>query len=39
MSKIMYKDAIRDALIEEMTRDPRIFLLGEDIEKSEAKRS
>ena len=32
MSKIMYKDAIRDALIEEMTRDPRIFLLGEDIE-------
>ena len=31
MSKIMYKDAVRDALIEEMNRDPSIFLLGEDI--------
>ena len=28
MSKIMYKDAVRDALIEEMNRDPSIFLLG-----------
>ncbi len=31
MSKVMYKDALRDALIEEMTRDPNVFLLGEDI--------
>lgn len=32
MSKMMYKDAVRAALIEEMNRDSSVFLLGEDIE-------
>lgn len=32
MSKILYKDALRDCLIEEMKRDPGVLLLGEDIE-------
>lgn len=32
MSKKFYKDVLREALIEEMERDPNVFLLGEDIE-------
>ena len=32
MSKKFYKDVLREALIEEMERDPSVFLLGEDIE-------
>lgn len=31
MKKISMREAIREALIEEMTRDPEVFLLGEDI--------
>lgn len=31
MRKIMYRDAVREALREEMSRDDRVFLLGEDI--------
>ena len=31
MPQITYAQAIRDALCEEMRRDPRVFLLGEDI--------
>ncbi len=31
MRKITYRDALREALREEMRRDPSIFLLGEDI--------
>ena len=27
----MYVDAIREAILEEMTRDERVFVLGEDI--------
>lgn len=32
MSKKFYKDVLREALIEEMERDPNVYLLGEDIE-------
>jgi pyruvate dehydrogenase E1 component beta subunit len=31
MRKITYRDALREALREEMRRDPAVFLLGEDI--------
>jgi pyruvate/2-oxoglutarate/acetoin dehydrogenase E1 component len=31
MRKIAYRDALREALREEMCRDPSVFLLGEDI--------
>lgn len=31
MREITYRDALREALREEMTRDPRVFLMGEDI--------
>jgi pyruvate/2-oxoglutarate/acetoin dehydrogenase E1 component len=31
MRKITYRDALREALREEMCRDPSVFLLGEDI--------
>lgn len=31
MTEITYSEAIRDALKEEMTRDPHVFLIGEDI--------
>ncbi len=31
MTAITYLDAIREALVEEMERDPGVFLLGEDI--------
>lgn len=31
MRKITYRDALREALVEEMRRDPTVFLLGEDI--------
>jgi acetoin:2,6-dichlorophenolindophenol oxidoreductase subunit beta len=31
MREITYADAIREAMCEEMRRDPRVFLLGEDI--------
>jgi acetoin:2,6-dichlorophenolindophenol oxidoreductase subunit beta len=31
MREIMYRDAIREALAEEMRRDSRVFLMGEDI--------
>jgi pyruvate/2-oxoglutarate/acetoin dehydrogenase E1 component len=31
MRKITYRDALREALREEMRRDPTVFLLGEDI--------
>jgi pyruvate dehydrogenase E1 component beta subunit len=31
MRKITYRDALREALREEMRRDPSVFLLGEDI--------
>src|SRR3990172_1211463 len=31
MRKITYREAVREALREEMTRDARVFLLGEDI--------
>lgn len=34
MRTITYGDAIREALNEEMRRDPRIFMMGEDIEKA-----
>jgi len=33
MRKITYKEALREALREEMQRDPTVFLLGEDIGK------
>ncbi|MBS7632925.1 alpha-ketoacid dehydrogenase subunit beta [Candidatus Bathyarchaeota archaeon] len=33
MRKITYRDALREALIEEMHRDASVFLLGEDIGK------
>ena len=33
MRKITYKEALREALKEEMQRDPTVFLLGEDIGK------
>lgn len=31
MREIKYRDALRESLREEMTRDPSVFLLGEDI--------
>jgi pyruvate/2-oxoglutarate/acetoin dehydrogenase E1 component len=31
VSELTYLGAIREALIEEMERDPRVFLIGEDI--------
>lgn len=31
MSVVMYREAIRDALREEMIRDPNVFLIGEDL--------
>jgi pyruvate/2-oxoglutarate/acetoin dehydrogenase E1 component len=31
MREIMYRDAIREALAEEMRRDQRVFLMGEDV--------
>ncbi len=31
MREIMYREAIREALAEEMRRDPRVFLMGEDV--------
>ena len=31
MTEITYLEAIRQGLIEEMERDPNVFLLGEDI--------
>ena len=31
MRKVTYRDALREALREEMARDPSVFLLGEDI--------
>ncbi|HEU5395184.1 MAG TPA: alpha-ketoacid dehydrogenase subunit beta, partial [Candidatus Methylomirabilis sp.] len=31
MRKISYREALKEALREEMRRDPRVFLLGEDI--------
>jgi Pyruvate/2-oxoglutarate dehydrogenase complex, dehydrogenase (E1) component, eukaryotic type, beta subunit len=31
MKRLSYAEAIREALMEEMRRDPRVFLLGEDI--------
>lgn len=31
MSKLAYRDAVRDALSEEMERDSRVFLLGEEV--------
>lgn len=31
MRKLTFAEALREALIEEMTRDPRVFLIGEDL--------
>ena len=31
MSIVMYREAVRDALREEMVRDPAVFLIGEDL--------
>src|SRR5437660_12891493 len=31
MSEKSYRDAIRDAMIEEMDRDPNVLIMGEDI--------
>ncbi|MBM4018635.1 MAG: alpha-ketoacid dehydrogenase subunit beta [Planctomycetes bacterium] len=31
MPVIMYREAIRDAIAEEMRRDPRVFVMGEDV--------
>ncbi len=31
MAKIAYRDAVRDAMSEEMTRDSRVFLIGEEV--------
>lgn len=33
MREIEYREAIREAIIEEMDRDPKVFLIGEDIGK------
>lgn len=33
MREIEYREAIREAVIEEMDRDPKVFLIGEDIGK------
>jgi len=34
MPKLMYLQAIREAMAEEMRRDPKVFLMGEDVRKS-----
>ena len=31
MAEITYRDAIRDALREEMQRDERVFIMGEEV--------
>jgi pyruvate/2-oxoglutarate/acetoin dehydrogenase E1 component len=31
MAEITYAQALRDAMAEEMRRDPKVFLIGEDI--------
>ncbi len=31
MPEITYREAIRDAMVEEMRRDENVFLIGEDI--------
>ena len=31
MREVSYKDAIHDALVDEMRRDPKVILIGEDI--------
>ena len=31
MSEITYLDALHEALVEEMERDPNVFCLGEDV--------
>ncbi len=31
MREIMYRDALREAMAEEMRRDPSVFLMGEDV--------
>ena len=31
MREVTYLDAIREALAEEMRRDPKVFVLGEDV--------
>ena len=31
MSKLAYRDAVRDAMAEEMVRDSRVFLIGEEV--------
>ena len=31
MAQMMYRDALRDALHEEMARDPRVFVIGEEV--------
>ncbi|MDD3110308.1 MAG: alpha-ketoacid dehydrogenase subunit beta [Eubacteriales bacterium] len=33
MANIKYSKAIRDAITEEMRRDPRVFVMGEDVER------
>ena len=33
MRELTYRDAIREALQEEMRRDPAVFILGEDVGK------
>ena len=33
MRQITYKEALKEAMREEMRRDPSVFLLGEDIGK------
>ena len=33
MAEIMYRDALRQALFEEMERDPTVFIMGENIGK------
>ena len=33
MKKINYRDALKEAIIEEMRKDPEMLLLGEDIAK------
>ena len=31
MRELLYKDAIREAMDEELARDERVFLMGEDV--------
>jgi len=31
MPEIMYREAVRDAMAEEMRRDGRVFVMGEDV--------